>query len=113
MNGESLRIEFFFGNIRKKNSRISHLTQYFTHDGLPKRVLESNVCGVCANSLHSPPMNSDFNSMDGQVGTVISEAVEVEKEKVWSQYYGLFPLFLIKNQFFFCCKMFSRSLIMN
>lgn len=65
--------------------RIACKIGYFTHDGLPKRVLEKDVCAVCGNSLYSDPVNTDFNSMDnGKVSTVISEAVEVEREKTYT-----------------------------
>jgi hypothetical protein len=51
---------------------------------LPKRILERDICAVCGNPLHTPPSNTDVNTSidNGQIGTVISEAVEVEEEKV-------------------------------
>lgn len=70
--------------------RLACKIGYFTHDGLPKRVLESDVCAVCGNSLHLLPANSNSNDSipldidNGQVSTVFSEAVEVDEEKTYT-----------------------------
>ncbi|KAI6189348.1 Zinc finger domain containing protein [Aphelenchoides fujianensis] len=37
---------------------------YFTHEGLPKKVLESNVCGVCGDRLQRPFKEHDEDAAD-------------------------------------------------
>uniref|UniRef100_A0A914MSY5 RING-type domain-containing protein n=1 Tax=Meloidogyne incognita TaxID=6306 RepID=A0A914MSY5_MELIC len=65
--------------------RLACKIGYFTHDGLPKRVLENGVCAVCGNALHSLSENgSHLNLQNGHTPTVLSEAMEVEEEKIYT-----------------------------
>uniref|UniRef100_A0A183CLC3 RING-type domain-containing protein n=1 Tax=Globodera pallida TaxID=36090 RepID=A0A183CLC3_GLOPA len=65
--------------------RLACKIGYFTHDGLPKRVLESDVCAVCGNNLHKPSSNqNNFNPLDEAQGGVMTEAVEVPEEKTYT-----------------------------
>ncbi|KAL3120775.1 hypothetical protein niasHT_008067 [Heterodera trifolii] len=65
--------------------RLACKIGYFTHDGLPKRVLESDMCAVCGNNLHKPSSNqNNFNSLDEANGGVMTEAVELPEEKTYA-----------------------------
>lgn len=75
---------FFLPLIPRCIFNLKNFLKYFTHDGLPKRVLENGVCAVCGNALHSLSENgSHLNLQNGHTPTVLSEAMEVEEEKVF------------------------------
>lgn len=59
---------------------------YYTPDGLPKRILESGVCGVCGNQIDtsSTNLNSYPRPQDIRPTDVLTEAIELPEERSYT-----------------------------
>lgn len=58
-----------------------YILQYFTHEGIPKRVLETGVCAVCGDEIHK--ITSDEVDTYDQRSSLIDE-IDVVDEKSYT-----------------------------
>ncbi|KAI1728534.1 RING-H2 zinc finger domain-containing protein [Ditylenchus destructor] len=59
---------------------------YFTHEGLPKRILESGICAVCGDELHKPASvlqsngSTEYSLLPSEPATIVDDMAVTDEE---------------------------------
>jgi len=78
--------------------RVACKIGYYTSEGLPKKVLEPGVCGVCGNSIHHPVANFDYHLQDVDPSSALAEALDIPEEQSYTLQCGhVFHEFCIRG----------------